>query len=41
MVGDAGILRSQVLLIARRGGRDARRWVWLDAGRYRRYPPGG
>jgi ornithine decarboxylase len=30
LVGDAGVLRSQVLLIARHG----RRWVYLDAGRY-------
>jgi len=30
LVGDAGVLRSQVLLIARHG----RRWVYLDVGRY-------
>ena len=34
MVGDAGILRAQVLLIARHGSHDRRRWVYLDAGRY-------
>lgn len=34
MVGDAGILRSRVLLIARHGNHDQRRWVYLDAGRY-------
>ncbi len=34
MVGDAGILRSQILLIARHGHHDNRRWVYLDAGRY-------
>jgi ornithine decarboxylase len=34
MVGDAGMLRSQVLLIARHGNHDPRRWVYLDAGRY-------
>ena len=34
MVGDAGILRSQVLLIAHHGDHDTRRWVYLDAGRY-------
>ena len=34
MVGDAGILRSQVLLIAHHGNHDSRRWVYLDAGRY-------
>jgi len=34
LVGNAGLLRSQVLLIARHGNRDQRRWVYLDAGRY-------
>jgi ornithine decarboxylase len=34
MVGDAGILRSTVLLISRRPEHAARRWVYLDAGRY-------
>lgn len=34
LVGDAGLLRSQVLLIARHGGHAERRWVYLDAGRY-------
>ncbi len=34
LVGDAGLLHSQVLLIARHSARDARRWVYLDAGRY-------
>jgi len=34
LTGDAGLLRSTVLLISHRGGRDARRWVYLDAGRY-------
>ena len=34
MVADAGILRAQVLLIAPHNGRDHRRWVYLDAGRY-------
>ncbi|MGA3402385.1 MAG: type III PLP-dependent enzyme [Acetobacteraceae bacterium] len=34
LVGDAGILRSTVLLIARHGNHDPRRWVYLDAGRY-------
>jgi ornithine decarboxylase len=33
LVGDAGLLRSQVLLIARHGRPD-RRWVYLDVGRY-------
>lgn len=34
MVGDAGMLRAQVLLIARHGSHERRRWVYLDAGRY-------
>jgi ornithine decarboxylase len=34
MVAEAGILRTQVLLIARHGYHDQRRWVYLDAGRY-------
>lgn len=34
LVGDAGLLRAQVLLIARHGNHDRRRWVYLDAGRY-------
>jgi ornithine decarboxylase len=34
MTADAGLLRAQVLLIARHGGRDRRRWIYLDAGRY-------
>ena len=34
LTGDAGVLRSQVLLIARHGGHDMRRWVYLDTGRY-------
>jgi len=38
LVGDAGLLRSQVLLIARHGGRDPRRWVYVDAGRYNGLP---
>ncbi len=33
MAADAGILRSEVLLIAQHGN-DRRRWVYLDAGRY-------
>lgn len=34
LVADAGLLRSQVLLIARHGNHDRRRWVYLDTGRY-------
>jgi ornithine decarboxylase len=34
LTGDAGILRSRVLLISRHGDQDPRRWVYLDSGRY-------
>ena len=34
LVADAGLLRAEVLLIARHGNHDRRRWVYLDAGRY-------
>jgi len=34
LVGDAGLLRARVLLIAERPDHDAARWVYLDAGRY-------
>jgi ornithine decarboxylase len=34
MVAEAGILRTQVLLITRHGNHDQRRWVYLDAGRF-------
>jgi ornithine decarboxylase len=34
LVGDAGLLRAQVLLIAHHSHRRERRWVYLDAGRY-------
>lgn len=38
MVGDAGVLRSEVLLIARKSRRAEKRWVYLDAGRYNGLP---
>ena len=38
LVGHAGILRSQVLLIARKAHDAARRWVYIDAGRYNGLP---
>ena len=38
MVGDAGILRSQVLLVARKSHHAQRRWVYIDAGRYNGLP---
>lgn len=34
LVGDAGVLRSQVLLVARKSRYARRRWVYVDAGRY-------
>ena len=34
LVGDAGILRSEVLLVARKSRHARRRWVYLDAGRF-------
>jgi ornithine decarboxylase len=34
LVGDAGVLRSEVLLIARKSKRAEKRWVYIDAGRY-------
>ena len=38
IVGDAGILRSQVLLVARKSHHAQRRWVYIDAGRYNGLP---
>ena len=38
LVGDAGVLRSTVLLVARKSQRALRRWVYLDAGRYNGLP---
>jgi ornithine decarboxylase len=38
MVGDAGVLRSQVVLVARRPQPGGHRWVYLDAGRYNGLP---
>lgn len=38
LVGDAGVLRAQVLLIARKSRRASKRWVYLDAGRYNGLP---
>ena len=38
LVGDAGVLRSQVLLVARKSRRAAKRWVYIDAGRYNGLP---
>ena len=38
LVGDAGVLRSEVLLIAKKSRRAEKRWVYLDAGRYNGLP---
>lgn len=34
LVGDAGIIQSEVVLIANKGGIDDRRWVYLDVGKF-------
>jgi ornithine decarboxylase len=34
LVGDAGIIQSEVVLISEKGGGDARRWVYLDVGKF-------
>ena len=38
MVGDAGVLRSEVVLVADRPHQGGHRWVYLDAGRYNGLP---
>ena len=38
LVGDAGVLRSTVLLIASKSRRARRRWIYLDAGLYNGLP---
>ena len=38
LVGDAGVLRSEVLLVAKKSRRAEKRWVYLDAGRYNGLP---
>jgi len=38
LVGDAGLLRASVLLVAKKSYRAKRRWVYLDAGRYNGLP---
>ena len=38
LVGDAGVLRSEVLLVAKKSQKAAKRWVYLDAGRYNGLP---
>lgn len=34
MVGDAGIIQSEVVLISRKSANDLRRWVYLDIGKF-------
>ncbi|HXC88641.1 MAG TPA: type III PLP-dependent enzyme [Stellaceae bacterium] len=34
LVGDAGVIRSEVVLISQKGGGDPRRWVYLDVGKF-------
>lgn len=34
LVGDAGIIQSEVVLISEKGGGDGRRWVYLDVGKF-------
>ena len=34
LVGDAGVIQSEVVLISEKGGDDARRWVYLDVGKF-------
>jgi len=34
IVGDAGVLQTEVVLVAHKGGADARRWVFLDVGKF-------
>jgi ornithine decarboxylase len=34
LVGDAGVIQSEVVLISKKGGGDDRRWVYLDVGKF-------
>jgi len=34
LVGDAGVIQSEVVLISEKGGADERRWVYLDVGKF-------
>ncbi|MEI6985341.1 MAG: type III PLP-dependent enzyme [Rhodospirillaceae bacterium] len=34
MVGNAGVIESEVVLISKKGGDDDRRWVYLDIGKF-------
>jgi ornithine decarboxylase len=35
IVGDAGVIQAEVVLVSRKGGEDDRRWVYLDIGKFR------
>lgn len=34
IVGDAGVIQAEVVLVSRKGGEDVRRWVYLDIGKF-------
>lgn len=34
IVGDAGVIQSEVVLVSSKGGEDGRRWVYLDVGKF-------
>jgi ornithine decarboxylase len=34
LVGDAGVIQSEIVLISEKGGSDGRRWVYLDVGKF-------
>lgn len=34
LAGDAGVLRSRIVLVSRKSDEDNRRWIYLDAGRF-------
>jgi ornithine decarboxylase len=34
IVGDAGVIQSEVVLVSEKGGADRRRWVYLDIGKF-------
>ena len=34
LVGDAGVIETEVVLIAKKGDQDGRRWVYLDIGKF-------
>lgn len=34
IVGDAGVITSEVVLVSHKGGADERRWVYLDVGKF-------